>query len=112
MKRNLIFILIMPLLFASCSDDFLQRNPTKSVTDSNFFNSETELELYSNGFYSYVPGGTDLMATDFTASDNIEVSTYSAFLAGVRTVPLPGADGLGLRFGILTIFSHTTARPI
>lgn len=90
MKRNLIFILVIPLLFASCSDDFLQRNPTKSVTDSNFFNSETELELYSNGFYSYVPGGTDLMATDFTASDNIEVSTYSAFLAGVRTVPASG----------------------
>ena len=90
MKHNLIFILIIPLLFASCSDDFLQRNPTKSVTDSNFFNSETELELYSNGFYSYVPGGTDLMATDFTASDNIEVSTYSAFLAGVRTVPASG----------------------
>ena len=30
------------------------------------------------------------MATDFTASDNVEVSTYSAFLAGVRTVPASG----------------------
>ena len=59
MKRNLIFILIMPLLFASCSDDFLQRNPTKSVTDSNFINSETELELYSNGFYELIQDNTD-----------------------------------------------------
>lgn len=91
MKRNLIFILFsLPLLLASCSDDFLQQNPTKSVSDSNFFNSEAELELYSNGFYSYVPGGTDLMASDFTASDNVEVNTYSAFLAGVRTVPASG----------------------
>ena len=91
MKRTFRYILVcIPLFFTSCGEDFLQRNPTKEVTDSNFFNSEAELELYSNGFYSYVPGGTDLMATDFTASDNVEVSTYSAFLAGVRTVPASG----------------------
>ena len=59
MKRTFRYILVcIPLFFTSCGEDFLQRNPTKEVTDSNFFNSEAELELYSNGFYSYVPGGT------------------------------------------------------
>jgi starch-binding outer membrane protein, SusD/RagB family len=89
MKKYIIILLTGFMLFGACDDDFLQREPTKQVTDSNFFNSKAELELYSNRFYDYVPG-LDLIESDFTTSDNVEVNTYSAFLAGVRTVPASG----------------------
>lgn len=89
MKIYTLLLSLVITVFTSCNDDFLQREPTKDVTDGNYFNSESELELYSNNFYSYIPG-YNLVESDFTTSDNVELNVYSAFLAGVRTVPASG----------------------
>src|SRR5690554_6548940 len=89
MKIYILLVSLVITVFTSCDDDFLQREPTKAVTDGNYFNSEAELELYSNNFHSYIPG-YDLVESDFSTSDNVELNVYSAFLAGVRTVPASG----------------------
>lgn len=89
MKIYILLFCMAMSFFISCDDDFLQREPTKAVTDGNYFNSEAELELYANSFYTYVPG-YNLIESDFTTSDNVELNIYSAFLAGVRTVPASG----------------------
>lgn len=89
MKINILIFSFAILILGSCNDDFLQREPTKNVTDGNYFNSKAELELYANSFYTYVPG-YNIVESDFTTSDNVELSSYSAFLAGVRTVPASG----------------------
>ncbi|QRX62687.1 RagB/SusD family nutrient uptake outer membrane protein [Dysgonomonadaceae bacterium zrk40] len=102
MKKNITLLFIVIMLLGGCDDDFLEREPTKQVTDSNFFNSEAELELYSNRFYSYVPG-LDVVESDFSTSDNVELNVYSAFLAGVRTVP---ASGGGWDWGTLRSINY------
>lgn len=57
----------------SCNDSFLDRYPETSITENNFFQSVSDLELYSNQFYDYYYwGGSHFM--DFTGdypSDNI-----------------------------------------
>lgn len=89
MKKYKILLLTGLIIFVSCDNDFLQLEPTKQVTGEKYFNSKAELELYSNRFYSYVPS-IDLIESDFTSSDNVEVNVYNPFLAGVRTVPASG----------------------
>nr|WP_299382959.1 RagB/SusD family nutrient uptake outer membrane protein [Allomuricauda sp.] len=68
--RNIYAILILALAIVGCSDDFLDTSPESSLAKENFFNSESDLQLYINGLHS-LPGvglylgdqGTDDMAT-------------------------------------------------
>lgn len=64
MKRNYILISMALLGLASCETDFLDRAPLTEITDTDFFKSASDLEIYSNGFYedinaSYQDPGTD-----------------------------------------------------
>lgn len=54
----------------SCDSDFLDRAPLTSVTDKDFFKTVTDLETYTNGFYSYIGANTD-----DTGSDNVSIHT-------------------------------------
>ena len=87
MKRIAIVTLAL-LLLVGCKKDFLEHIPTTEVSYEGFFTSEEQLKLYANGFNSYIPGAS-VMTADLN-SDNIEVGTYNALLAGVRTVPASG----------------------
>ena len=81
---SVIVALIITLLW--CSDDFLDTSPEASIAKENFFNSESDLQLYINGLLS-LPGyglflgdqGTDDMATTGAVEiKNIMVGTPSA----------------------------------
>lgn len=87
MKKIFIAMISLPLL-VSCGKDFLERIPTTDVSYEGYFTSEEQLKLYANGFNTYIPGAS-VMTADLN-SDNIEVGTYNALLAGVRTVPASG----------------------
>ena len=52
--RNLkIFAIILLLITASaCNDEFLERYPLDQISDVQFWNSATDLELYANQFYA------------------------------------------------------------
>lgn len=68
--KNIYLLLIVILAFVGCSDDFMDTSPESSLAKENFFNSESDLQLYINGLHS-LPGyglflsdqGTDDMAT-------------------------------------------------
>lgn len=68
--KNIYLLLIIILAFVGCSDDFMDTSPESSLAKENFFNSESDLQLYINGLHS-LPGyglflsdqGTDDMAT-------------------------------------------------
>ncbi|MCM4150892.1 RagB/SusD family nutrient uptake outer membrane protein [Arenibacter sp. N53] len=70
MKNTYKIIVISLLALVGCNDDFLDTNPESSLAKENFFNSESDLQLYINGLHS-LPGfgmflsdqGTDDMAT-------------------------------------------------
>lgn len=57
MKNILYSVLIgFSLIFASCSDDFLERPPLNSVSENTFWKSENEVWLAVNAIYADLPG--------------------------------------------------------
>ncbi|WP_316822798.1 RagB/SusD family nutrient uptake outer membrane protein [Pedobacter gandavensis] len=69
MKLKTIYILTLGLMtigMTACKKDFLQRDPKTEITEGVFFQSPTDLETYSNGFYNQIsPSYSDIN------SDNI-----------------------------------------
>lgn len=65
-----IYILLVALSVLGCNDDFLDTSPQDQIAKENFFNSESDLQLYINGIHT-VPSkwiyngdqGTDNTAT-------------------------------------------------
>lgn len=86
--HKIIAVLILALV--GCNDDFLDTNPKSSLAEDNFFNSESDLQLYINGLHS-LPGygmflsdqGTDDMAT----TGAVEIKNI--------TIGSPSAENLG-----------------
>src|SRR5699024_7745294 len=85
--KRIIYLIAIIGIFISCKDDFLQRVPQDEVTPESFFETESQLETYTNSFYSAVPNEFDIWqewadnAADFSPSDRIK---------GTRTVPTTG----------------------
>lgn len=55
MKEHLIILLTIVAL-ASCSDDFLDRNPLDQITEDNFYNSASEANLAAISAYAVIQG--------------------------------------------------------
>lgn len=91
LTQSFIFFVSVSLL-GSCDDDFLERYPLSAVSPQNFFNNEAELQLYTNGFYSYLPG-TGIYLDDHS-SDNVERGSVDELVAG-RTIVPTDADEAG-----------------
>ncbi|HEU4609917.1 MAG TPA: RagB/SusD family nutrient uptake outer membrane protein, partial [Chitinophagaceae bacterium] len=70
MKQNILLLLSIAFLLASCKKDL--DKPPKDRLDANvFFNTETDLQVYTNGFYEYLPGTTVYDAAYGESSDDI-----------------------------------------
>lgn len=63
MNKNILLILTLLSLF-SCNDDFLDRYPETEITKENFFNTASDLEIYTNGFYSGLSASYDDIGSD------------------------------------------------
>lgn len=103
MKNNkiiYIFLLITASVFSSCNDEFLDRYPTTSITEGNFWNSEQDLITYNNKLYSRYfenkgfssPGwGTrGGMLTLDNSSDNSFADSPDEVRLGINTSNNPG----------------------
>lgn len=66
----------------ACKDDFLERYPQSEISPQEFFNTEKDLELYTNSFYSALPG-EGVFTADFS-SDNVDVSGLDEVVVGTR----------------------------
>lgn len=92
MKKISCYIsLLLPgvlLLISSCQKDFLDKSPISQIEPGKFFNTEKDLEIYTNGFYAYLPGSS--VFTDDGSSDNVE-SSNSDLVAG--KLPIPNSAG-------------------
>ena len=80
-KFNYIFVLMLSaVLFASC-EDALEKEPLTSFTNSNYWTSETNVELYANYFYNEWTGygnGTGSGVFYFpTLNDNQVSNSYA-----------------------------------
>ncbi len=68
MKNINILMLLAVVLLAACNDDFLEKSPKSSLAKENFFNTESDLNLYINGLHSVA--GTGLFLSD-QGTDNM-----------------------------------------
>lgn len=68
---KLLSCFFISVCMVSCSDDYLERLPDTRIPETQeFFNSETGLKSYSEGFYRYF--STDAIRADEGTSDNTE----------------------------------------
>jgi len=87
------------IILNSC-EDFLDRTPLDQISDPDFWNTQTDLELYINGMYEYFEGyppvgmgggwtkdcGTDIVLETVGAYWD----TYTRRMDGTITVPSSG----------------------
>lgn len=82
--RSILLLLLTGCCFISCKDDFLERYPQSEISPQLFFNTEKDLELYTNSFYASLPGD-GIFTADFS-SDNVNVSAIDEVVTGRRRV--------------------------
>ncbi len=66
--KLLRYLPLFALMLSACGDDLLDRTPRTSVSQDNFFRTESDLELYTNGLLS-LPDGYEIYLSD-QSSDN------------------------------------------
>ncbi len=108
MKYHSITILLAALLFASCSEDFLERYPLSQLSPETFFNNERDLALYTNSFYAYLPGEAAYL--DDQQSDNLAVTTarIQEIISGKHVVPTSASEA-GWTWGALRNINYFLA---
>lgn len=88
---------IILLGVCSCNNDFMDRYPTTSISDENFWNSEKDLEIYCNGLYTFIEGHASghtksPLLTGDNQSDNMAPQDYNIIAAGEHVVPAKSGD--------------------
>ncbi|HET8735287.1 MAG TPA: RagB/SusD family nutrient uptake outer membrane protein, partial [Pricia sp.] len=86
--KYILSIAAFTLGFYACSDDYLDKEPLSEITAENFFNTEADLKLYTNGFYRMFPS-TSIYNGDAN-TDNIIQNELSELMRGARLVPTSG----------------------
>ena len=101
MKRICYLILTVAGTFLySCDDDFLDRVPLDQISDPEFWNSQSDLELFLNSFYDtfdgWPPAGGGAAPTKDRGTDialpspNVTGFTWTTRLDGRVNVPSSG----------------------
>lgn len=97
-KINNILFVIAIVFIAGCTDE-LDTIPQDKIDAQAFFNTATDLEVYTNGFYEMLP--TTEVYTDDASSDNIIPLIVADRPKGARVLPVSrgsgGWDWTGLR---------------
>lgn len=89
---KIVSILVISIFFG-CNDDFLERYPTTEITEQNFFKSENDLKMYTNGFYeSLNPGHSLAYGKDYDTDD---METRNELLSPIETGLIIPSSELG-----------------
>jgi len=100
MKKIFCILLIFTAVsFIACEDDILDKYPMDTVTDSEFWKTDNDLNLYLTGLYGILPqwpqGSSDLgsfdLGTDIIVESAASLSpTYTSQFDGTLNVPPSG----------------------
>lgn len=82
--------LIAVAMVSACGKDFLNREPLSQLSPSSSFNSQTQLELYTNSFYNDVLPGAATIYMENAGVDDIITSELQPEVTGNRTIPVSG----------------------
>lgn len=83
--------LVLVLGSSGCKNDGLDINPIDKIDAQIFFNTATDLEVYTNGFYDMLP--TTEVYMDDASSDNIVPLIVSDRAKGARVLPVARGSG-------------------
>ena len=70
-KWLLLSLTILGITAASCSKDFLQRNPQTEISPDAYFNTPADLNTYVNGFYD------NQLSSPFDDANSDNISSYT-----------------------------------
>ena len=86
-SRYIIYTAMIAMIaFASCKkDSFLNRYPLSDISPENFFNSESDLQVYCNQYYSQLPIQYFVNVDD--NSDDKAPQAINQFLDDTYTIP-------------------------
>ncbi|ANH82852.1 carbohydrate-binding protein SusD [Niabella ginsenosidivorans] len=96
--KNLLNILLFftgaVLLLCSCNKGYLEQPPRDRLDADQFFNTATDLEVYTNDFYDMLPDYHLYDATyGLSASDDVVSLIEPAQITGTRLVPVQRGSG-------------------
>ena len=86
--KHILAGLLVATSISSCSDDFLDKQPLSEITAETFFNTASDLQLYTNGFYRMWPSTS--IYNGEASTDNIIQTELSEEMRGARLVPTTG----------------------
>ena len=96
-KINYILLAVLAAVSLTSCEDFLTKTPQTALSPASFFKTETDLELWTNKFYSDVLEDTDIAET---YCDDIMGGSLNTLQKGTRTssskswsVPSVNSDG-------------------
>lgn len=84
-----VFVLLTGVLSA-CEESFLDREPLSQLSPGNSFNSQKQLQLYTNSFYDDVLPGAGALYMENAGVDDIITSELRPEVTGNRVVPVSG----------------------
>lgn len=91
-------MIILSLIVSGCEADILDQQPGDAITSEEFFNTASDLEVYTNDLYDVLP--TTSVYMDDSDSDNILGVSAGDRLRGTRIVPTDRGSG-GWSWGYL-----------
>lgn len=112
MKKYILALGLAATLFG-CNDDFMERYPLDTVTDENFWQSESDLKLYLNELYpTYIKGhgdgwaaskylyplpitGSPLAYGDFYSDNCVRTGSEPKEMAGMSLIPTSASSASG-----------------
>jgi len=83
--KKIIICTVCVCLWYGCNDSFLEKYPTDKLSPQTFFKNENDFIVYTNGFYSMLPGGEEIYKAE--GADNIVSNTQPSEVWGKRLVP-------------------------
>ncbi|MCH5599013.1 RagB/SusD family nutrient uptake outer membrane protein [Niabella ginsengisoli] len=84
-KFLLLSLIITGSIVTSCKKE-LDRFPIATIAPQTFFKTEKDLELFTNGFYGYIPSAQTIMEGD-GQSDNQETVPRNRVVEGAHLIP-------------------------
>lgn len=105
MKRNITYILILSvLIFYSCSEDFLNTEPTDAISNSIALNNYTNLNKATNGLYAPLRSsdyyGAYMQIAPEVMADNVKRSTVKNSSRYIQEFDLSIAPSVGYWSGL------------
>lgn len=83
MNKSVYIIILLGLLLYACS---FEKFPIDKLNPGEYFNTQEELEIYSNSFYNMLPEGGDIFMSDAKISDYFATSAEpDLFISGNYT---------------------------